>query len=46
MVFKEIINDYKEENFTKKDWLVYGLVIPFFLAALTLFGSWLGMFIK
>jgi len=28
---KEIIEDFKRENFTAKEWVVYGIIVPLLL---------------
>lgn len=32
-IMKEIIDDYREEGYTKADWLRYGVVYPIILIA-------------
>lgn len=36
MIFKEIIDDYKEERFTWIEWVVYGICIPILFLLLIL----------
>lgn len=35
----DIIKDFKEENFTKKEWLLYGVVMPIALVLIAIFCS-------
>ena len=35
---KEIMNDYK--GFTKKDWIIYGIVMPLALVAIAILSSY------
>ena len=32
---KEIIEDFKRENFTAKEWVVYGIIVPIVYVLLT-----------
>lgn len=36
---KEIIDDIKAENFTKQDFIVYGIIVPLALVAATMIGG-------
>ena len=36
---KEIIDDIKAENFTKKEFIVYGTIVPLALVAATMIGG-------
>ena len=36
---KEIIDDIKAENFTKKEVIVYGIIVPQALVAVTMIGG-------
>lgn len=38
---KEIIDDIKAENFTKKEFIVYGIIVPLALVAATMIGGML-----
>lgn len=35
----DIIKDFKEENFTKKEWLLYGVVMPIALVQIAILCS-------
>ena len=36
---KQIIDDIKAENFTKQEFVVYGVIIPLTIAALSILGG-------
>ena len=36
---KEIIDDIKAENYTKKEFIVYGIIVPLALVAATMIGG-------
>lgn len=36
---KEIIDDIKAENFTKKEFVIYGIIVPLALVAATMIGG-------
>ena len=36
---KEIIDDIKAENFTKQEFIVYGIIVPLALVAVTMLGG-------
>ena len=36
---KEIIDDIKSENFTKKEFIMYGIIVPLAIAATAILGG-------
>ena len=36
---KEIFEDYENENFTRLEWLVYGLLVPAVFVAVAIFAG-------
>ena len=36
---KEIIDDIKAKNFTKKEFVIYGIIVPLALVAATMIGG-------
>lgn len=36
---KEIINDYKNENFTMKEYIIYGIIIPLAMVVAVILAS-------
>ena len=36
---KDIIKDFKSENFTRRDWVIYGIIVPVVLVLVALLGS-------
>lgn len=40
-LWKAMEKDYQKENFTKKEWLIYGVLVPMWLFAIMAFAGWL-----
>ena len=43
---KEIIDDIKSENFTKRQFVVYGIIVPLALVAITIIEGLLAWHVK
>ena len=40
-IMKDLLNDYKNEGFTLREWVIYGVICPLALIAVCLIGSYI-----